>query len=597
MRRNLVGKKPPQQPKIRWSDTVSLDAGSLTATQLKGIRDANSVLPRYDDVHWAEIADGSTKQFKAGDHFALSSAFLSERQGILTNISDTYTSQSAGTIQLERPGLQYLPGGGGNTIAQLNNCEANAGTITDVAGGGVRMVTASGSISRIGHELTGSISYGGFTNNLGSNEFFRVRVKISELTLTNNQVVIGFMNGSFKRALPEISEPGVYTLYCRYIGTSGRVALELGIAEDSAGVPSYGGCSMTIDYMHIDPKYFDGTSENSRDDNETVSASDPYVAVRANGATAYADLFDVWTGPVGGDARGTYLQAYALSSPISGRSADKRPSHEEAYATPAVVGNDVSLTGNGWAGSTVMSMSSVKDLWSELYSNNPAIGQDVDPTAEWFVGYRITGSPDSPYTATVQQDIGAGTYNEGDAWAKECAVRYQISVAAVSASAWDGDWKRSHKDYHWFARSSTSDTTTWDYEAYDSQDFNDEPNDFTLEARGIVLGAQQFFELCDEADGSQIGESGTTQAFRGERGKVVAGGNDFSVLAAGDEYHVSYGAGAGHRYSNVPASFEWRMVTFIGESGQESDIATATLDTESGYNHWSHAAGVFGFIN
>lgn len=593
MRRNLVGKKLPQQPKIRWTDTVSLDAGSLTAEDLKAVRDANLDLPLSYDVHWSAIADGATNQFKKGDHMALSSAFISHRQNSMSTPATVDRSLTAGTMSFERSGHSYMPAAGGNTVADMNNSDAGSvgGTITNKAGGGVNVTTGAGDVTKVGIRVRvedlpgGEVIYGSLTNYLGSNEYFRIRVKISELTLTQGQVVSFMMNNGGVEPFLEIDEPGVYTLYPRFIG-NGDIELTLFIALNEPGYTSLGGCSMTIDYMHIDITS-DISPPTERIDNATATSRDLLIGVRANGATAYTTAYD--TSVTAGYQRSLYQDVLVGTAYNWGRSSDLRPHHEASYVASAG-----DIENDGWYALPRLAFLPIEDVWANLYANNPDIGADIDPTAEWFVGHDIPlHLPD--WNTSTDLGLSNGDFYYCDAWMKDCYVQQQTSVAAVSASSWDGNWKRAHSGYNLFARNSTDDHVTWEYESFNNSDFPDEPNGFTLEARGIVLGAQQFLELCDDADGSQV-HLGSTPAFRGSRGKIVTSGHDFSVLASGHEYATSYGADSDTNYTNAPAEFEWRMVTFIGESPQLVDITTSAIDTE-GLNHWSHAGGVFGFAN
>lgn len=591
MRRNLVGKKKPQQPKIRWSDTFNLDAGSLTGAQLKAIRDANSDLPVSSDVHWTEIADGSTNQFKKGDHMALSSAFISQRQNTMTTPTLTSQSMTAGTVSLERSSLAYLPAAGGSTVADMSIVDVGGGgSIVDGPDGGVVVSNGSGTITKVGVEATGTVTYGSKSNFVGSNEYFRARIKISNLTLTQGQVILCGMNNSSILTNVEITEEGVHTIYGRFIG-NGKVHLELRMCLNAPGHSQLGGCSMTLDYFHLDIVEDIGLYRHgsSRADNKTATSSNLLIGVRANGATAYTTAYD--SSISAGYQRGLYQDVLVSTAYNWGRSSDLRPGHEESYVVPA--GN---VTDDGWYALPRLAFLPIEDVWADLYANNSGIGPDVDPTAEWFIAHDVPLHSPS-WTSATQTDLGNSVYEPIDAWVKDCDVQQQTSVAAVSAPTWDNNWKRAHSGYSLFARNTTDNTSAWEYENFDSADFSDEPNDFTLDARGIVLGAQQFFELCDDADGSQADVSGTTEAFRGARGKILVNGNDFTVLAAGDEFVASYGSGPSREYTNAPATFEWRMVTFIGEAGQEGDITSSSIDTENSALHWSHSGGVFGFVN
>ena len=585
MRRNLVGKKNPQQPKIRWSDTLSLDAGSLTGAQLKAIRDANSDLPMSSSTHWTEIADGSTNQFKKNDHMALSSAFLSQRSNTLCNASFTTVSQSVGTISETRNGRSFLPAVGGYQLADFDTAEDEGtwGFLVDGSHGDYIYLGGSDKAIKLGFELSGTYNYGAKSHTIGTNDYFRIRFKIGSFTLFGgsnaDDGVHLRINGDVVDNL-KASEDGVYTWYGRANGTTVDVVLR---------VPAH--CTCYIYYMHVD--VLDSTaSPNYLIDNTTAKSDNLLIGVRANGATAYTTAYD--TSNTAGYQRGLYKDVLVSTAYNWGRSSDLRPGHEKAYV--ADIGN---VTEDGWYGLPRLAFLPIEDVWADLYANNSAIGADIDPTAEWYIAHDVSFHSATNWDPQVLTDaIVYGYYNFYDAWIKECDVQQQTSVAAVSVPTWDNNWKRAHSDYHLFARNTTNDKSTWEYENFDSVDFDDEPNGFTIEGRGIVLGAQQFFELCDEADGSQVNISGSTPAFRGARGKIVTSGHDFTVLAAGDELTTSYGSGVGGAFTNAPVNFEWRMVTFIGESGQNVDITSSGIDTEiTNVPHWSHAGGVFGFVN
>ena len=587
MRRNLVGKKKPQQPKIRWSDTFSLDAGSLTGAELKAIRDDNDDLPNSNAVHYTEIADGSTNQFKKGDHMALSSAFVSHRSDALTNPSTTFTPQLAGTIREERNRLAFLPAVGGTEISDFDTItdEGSGGFWTDGTDGpGLEYVHLglSDKAVQIGFDLSGTYSYGAKSHTVGNDDYFRIRFRIEDFTrYSGSSPTAGVhlrINGSVVSTL-EADEDGLYTWYGRANGSTVSVVLR---------VPAYTTCK--LHYMHVDLPSTTNT-QLQRIDNTTATSDDLLIAVRANGATAVTTAYDVNVDA--GYQRGLYKDLLVSTAYNWGRSSEFRPGHEKEYV--ASVGN---VTEDGWYGLPRLAFLPIEDVWASLYAYDSGIGADIDPTAEWYIGHDIDLHPATNFDAQVHTDIIVhNLYNYNDAWIKECDVQQQTSVAAVSAPTWDNNWKRAHSDYNLFARNTTQDKSTWEYENYDSIDFDDEPNDFTLDARGIVLGTQQFFELCDDADGSQVDISGTTPAFRGARGKIVTSGHDFTVLAASDELTTSYGSGSGGSYINAPVNFEWRMVTFIGESGQNVDITSSGMDTESSIEHWSHAGGVFGFVN
>lgn len=583
MRRNLVGKKKPQQPKIRWSDTFSLDAGSLTGVQLKALRDANSDLPRSFDTHWTEIADGSTNQFKKGDHMALSSAFLSQRSDTMTNPSVTFTPQLAGTIREERNRLGFLPAAGGNQVADFDTVadEGSGGSATN--GTDYVLIGNSDKAMQLGFDLSGTYNYGAASVTVGTNDYFRIRFKIGSFGRFAGSdpaaEVHLRINGSVVTTLGAEAD-GVYTWYGRANGSTVDVVLR---------IPAY--CQCRVYYMHVDLPSTTNT-QLQRIDNETATSDDLLIGVRANGATALTTAYDV-NAFYSGYQRGLYKDVLLSTSYNWGRSSDYRPGHEQEYV--ASIGN---VTEDGWYGLPRLAFLPIEDVWAALYDYDSGIGSEVDPTAEWFIAHDIPFHNATNWDSQVHTDIiVSGLYNYYDAWIKESGVQQQTSVAAVAAPTWDDNWKRAHSDYHLFARNATGDPYTWEYQNFDSVDFADEPNDFTLEARGIVLGTQQFVELCDEADGSQVNISGTTPAFRGARGKIVTSGHDFTFLAAGDELTTSSGVGVSLSYINAPVEFEWRMITFIGESGQNVDITSSGMDTESTVPHWSHAGGVFGFVN
>lgn len=582
MRRNLVGKKLPQQPKLAWTDTVTFDADALTGAQLKAIRTDNADLPRSGDLHWVQIADGVANQFKRGDHMALSSAFHSLRSNTMSNINISVKLLSdAPGITTDRVRRSFMPGVGGNTTAAFTDVTAPSGSITNVPGGGVHVENGSNENTRLGWTgLSGTISYGAKSRTIVPLEFFRVRFKISGLVgyivPRIDGVQLDGPNGEI------ITSDGIYTWYCKADGNNSSIdfALQFGIYQDYS--------EATVEYMHLD--VMDSPSSTyDRIDNRTATTDGLLIGVRANGATAYVDARDTYV--AAGYQRGLYQDVLPSTAYNWGRSSDYRPGHEKE--TVASAGN---VLDDGWYGLSQLAVLPVKDLWAQLYANNSAIGADIDPTAEWFVAHDIPlFLPD--WSSSTESDFTAGTYSYPDAWAKDCAVRWQVSVGAVSAPTWDNNWKRAHSGYALFARNATGDKQTWDYENYNNPDFPDEPNDFTLEALGITLGTQQFFELCDDADGSQIDISGTTPAFRGARGKILTSGHDFSVIAAGDEFVANYGRDNPGPFANAPWNFEWRAVTFIAESGQLVDITSSGIDTESSVPHWSHATCVFGFVN
>jgi len=590
MRRNLVGKKLPQQPKIRWSNTVTLDAGSLTGAQLKAMRDANDDLPNSGGIHYTEIADGSTSQFKRGDHMALCATFLSQRQDELTNPSITWTSQLAGTIQETRNRVGFFPAVGGGYLADFDTVTdegtgGSAADSNDPNDGDYVRIGYSDKAMQLGFTLSGTYNYGALSRTVGTDEYFRIRFKIgSFIRFSGSDPDAGVhlrINGSVVDTL-EVDADGIYTWYGRADGPTVDVALR---------IPA--NCAVRVYYMHVDLPSSTNT-ELQRIDNKTATSDDLLIAVRANGATAVASAYDI--GVAAGYQRNLYTDVLLNTAYLFGRSSGFRPGHEKDYVSKIAFQGQIDE--DGWFGIPRLAFLPIEDVWAKLYAYEPAIGAEVDPTAEWYIAHDIPFHSATNYDPQVHTDIiVSGLYNYYDAWIKECGVQQQTSVAAVAAPTWDNNWSRSHSDYHLFGRNATRDKSTWEYENFDSIDFTNEPNGFTLEARGIVLGAQMFVELCDDADGSQVDISGSTPAFRGARGKIVTSGHDFTFLAAGDELSTRYGQGKDLLYANAPVAFEWRMVTFIGESGQNVDITSSGMDTESSVPHWSHAGGVFGFVN
>jgi hypothetical protein len=585
MRRNLIGKKLPQQPKIRWTDTVRLDAVTSSSQGLKAIRDANSDLPLSSDVHWRAVADGATNQFKKGDHFALSSAYSSNRSFRETFAPLQINNQALGTVASTlRSGRRYIPSVGGNTVADFTQVVAGTGSISNVPGGGVAVQGGAGSNARLGwSSLSGLISYQGTEHTIEQYEKYRVRIKLSNVTAPSSGSSIFPVVDGTVLTNERITEDGVYTWYCRSNGNDINFALQF----DTIAT---GNVSATVDYMHLDVNT-STASPWAQGETQSANTQQILIGVRANGATAYVDMYDAATyaNRVLDAPRSLYASGMMNTNSAYGRTSEYRPGHETDY----VYSGGGNVLEDAWWGHASLCLLPMEDLWYMLYANNSAIGADIDPTAEWYVADNIPLKT-VDWQTDVDADLALGLYDPIDAWVKDNQVQIQTSIGAVAVPSWDGVWKRRHMDTQQFARNTTAARNQWAYQSYNNADFNDEPNGFTIEALGIVLGAQAFYELCDMADGSQLNTG--TPAFRGARGKINTSGHDFSVLASGHEYATSYGELDSSVAINTPNEFEWRHVTFIGESGQLADLESSSLDTE-GLNHWSHAGGVFGFAN
>lgn len=597
MRRNLVGKKKPQQPKIRHVATFNRDAEALTGEDLKAIRDGNSDLPSSDAIHWEQIATGSTTQFRPREHMAIAGTFSALRSDTL---SDSFpgldsNNQGPGSIQYERSLKLYIPAIQGRLKSDYNDIDDAGGTaiIVDQAEG-LRVTTSiSFESPRVGFTgLTGAYTHDGYTATIGnalsaSGQYFRVRIKLSNVTASGGtSAIFPYMDGDVISGVDPITADGVYTFYCRGANANPNFALQFG----ATGAFVEG----TLEYCHIDLPLDDNYAYCfARSDNECARSSGMKLAVRANGATAECDVYSATV--EAGYLRAVYSSLLLNTTHLYGRSADKRPGHDQYYC--AQNGDTVN---DGWFAIADMAMFPVEDAWGLLYANNPSIGADVDPTAEWFIGHEIqTASP--TWLSDVADDIALGSYNEADAWYKECAVQTQTTVAAIVTPTWDNEWSRAYSTYALVARNATQEPDVWSYDTFANSPHANEPNGFTIDAWGIVLGAQWMAELNDVSDGNTL-NSGTTEAFRGARGEIFTNGHNVEYAANnnGGEFNANYGSavlgGFGARTGNVPRQFQWRRITYIAESPQLVDIDTSGLYTED-LNHWSHAGAVIGFIN
>lgn len=314
-------------------------------------------------------------------------------------------------------------------------------------------------------------------------------------------------------------------------------------------------------------------------DREAAYPTAQLVCVRdSSGEVAQINIYDMNTAP--GLPEGLSSSVVSNSAKSFGRPTVLRPGHDDKYVD------------EGWWGIARANFWRIDDIWKRLRSENSNLSATVDPAAEWYVATEID-TPSKVYTVPTSSEIANGDYDESDAWKKECSTHEQYSVGAVEVPFWDGDWKRKHADWALFGRVPSETTSTYEYWTANRVNFDNEPNDFTVGGRGIILGAQQFVEVSDLADG-ETGTAGTP-SFPGAIGKITVSGQDF-VSA------TEYTANAGE--ANVDSSFaanvlqngEWRAVTYVGEGGQDVDITTADLDTSS-LEHWTFAGGTFAFIN
>jgi len=595
MRRNLVGKKLPQQAKIRYAVSVDRDATALSAADLKAIRDANSDLPSSDVIHWEQIATGGGTQYRPGEHMAITSTFSALRTDTLTSPVISNANQGPSSIQDKRSLQVYIPAIGGSAKADFNDIDDAGGTaiIVDQAEG-LRVTTSiSFESPRVGFTgLTGAYTHDGVTATIGdglnaSGQYFRVRIKLSNVTASGGtSAIFPYMDGDVISGVDPITADGVYTFYCRGANANPNFALQFGAMGDFV--------EGTIEYLHIDlPDDNKSAYCFERLDNGCASSFGMKLAVRANGATAECGVYDATV--AAGYLRTLYRSLLLNTTHLYGRSADKRPGHDQYYCA-----QNGDVVNDGWFAIAEMAMFPVEDAWGLLYANNPAIGADVDATAEWFIGHDIPQTSRIWLTG-VEDDINFGTYSEADAWYKECAVQTQATVAAIVTPTWDNEWSRAYSTEAQVARNATADPDVWSYDTYANSPHANEPNGFTIDAWGIVLGAQWMGELNDVADGSTV-NSGSTEAFRGNRGEIFTNGHNVEYAANnnGGAFNASYGSaeisGFFPRLSNVPRQFQWRRITYIVESPQLVDIDTSGLYTE-GFNHWSHAGSVIGFAN
>ena len=555
MRRNLVGKKLPQQPKLKATSysTTGYDATTAQATQRKTDRDAATDSLDWADGSyiWEQFATAATN-VKPTDHFAFSAVAASLRTSSVFDTTATSTTgdlaeRTSSLTVRSRPKYKYTTGSQDGTTSWWFAVSQNSGTVTQNTTD--KQVEISWNGSGTGPNFlyqSGPV--------LG---YYRTRVLFKTFTGSGRATL--FIDGISTYSFTSSDAGKEVVIYSR--AGAGR-ALKYQLTFENGSVDA------DLDYFIAEEE--DGTgSGSSHLTPETAGPSGLWLGVEAGAETATIDLAShgltvtsgAGTGPYGDDATSYY-------------------------------------TTDGWYGKCFTGIIPVATLWTALRAVNPNLPATVPSDANWYTSLKHETSS-ATYQLGVQTSIGAGTYTTKDAYACMVQTQTYTTVGVVSAPTWDGNWSRETTAQGGFYRRLDGTTaSTWKLDNKDITDFADEPNGFTIEALGIVCGAAVAFELCDKADGEQTA-SGTI-AFRGARGKPImsdgAGGTqDFSGLT---DYNSGYKALTTAVFTNTPTNGEMRAVTFVGESGQDVDFNEIQWDSETGLTpHHSHIACAIHSVN
>lgn len=421
------------------------------------------------------------------------------------------------------------------------------------------------------------------TRNFGAddeaNPYFKATVVITGFASGGggNDIGAPVINGTIVGGISPINGNGTYTWYGRFDGTSNQ---EFGIICGLFGSSNVSFVVSSMDIRH----YNDEEYRYSTTDTKGAELGEMFIGVRQGGNQA---IVDVSTLDLQDNSIGVYEQWGDSKAP------SQRTSSIDNY--------------DRWFIGSVCGMIPAKVLWDALYAGNNAIGQEFDETVEWYLGLHMdyaTASWNTPsaWNLVTQLALSSGSYEYGDALAEEMQLSYQLAGAIVNPGAWDGEWSRAYGVSRGFKRVISS-TTNNVHEMYHSSTDNHDnlPNGFTLDAQGIVLGALFAFELDEVADGNNTASS--TPAGRGLRGhvKFVDDGTGAETSPTGYSRY-SYNYYPSYSVSNyplrAPIDGESRMYTFIQDRvGQDHDWDTPEWDNDGPTNYHGRAITSYATIN
>ena len=583
MRRNLVGKKQPQQFKVKWTSTAVQDL--ITPEDVKAHRDLYSDFSSF--YTWSQIADGALQQLTEEDWLVLNVAHMAQRQYTQSSGIVLGTAPAAGSGSLDRMVSAYRPiSGTAGTATAPFQAVPGAGNIFPAVpnGDGGQSITMSWDGVGTPPKLVLNNYQPGPDWGEGpeSVDYYRIRMRMWTALQNPNPLDV-YIEGQPVDSILSYGEFKYYTFYGR--GTSNGANVELVMS---------GSGLVEFDYVYFDmaDTSFTGNTPTDKTIVATNFTNFGRVGVR-----------------VGGEVAETAFTRVLLASDDvymrGGSGIETGAAHAGDYV------RDVDT-------SSCLALTNPSQIWSSLRVDNPNIPEELDPTAEWFVGLPIN-ERELTYNANVDIDIRNGNYTTADAWVAENGWFSVMQSAAVSGrKLWNGTWKRLYEMEAEGDRIPSPDSNLgWYYEdisaveANDDEEatevlfslgvFPDSPNGFTLDALGLQIGIGMCYETADRADGYDP-DSGTA-ASRGERGQWIltelAGpppiDQDFRLEA---NYFETYSSRTlGFKGKGCPQSCERRVYTYIVEDGQDCDYDFLTFSDTFADDLWTNSNLIHASVN
>ena len=582
MLRNFVGKKVPQQFKPKWTTSAVLDP--VTPQDVKAIRNANSDFSSF--YLWSQIADGTTNQITEEDWLALNVAHMAQRQFTQTGSFVIGTDPAAGSGSLDRMRSKYRPISGttGSATSPFQAVPGDGTILTAQPNGyGGQSISMSWSGTGTAPKLILSNyqpnpDWGTGTQSV---DYYRIRMRMWTATQNPNPLDV-YIEGQPVDSILSGGEFKYYTFYGR--GTANGANIELVMS---------GSGLVELDYVYFDMA--DTGHSNSTPANTALLSTNftgfGRIGVRVNGEVADTSFTRVRLA-----ADEAYLQS---SSPVSDTA------HCGDYVRRANYSSSLALT-------------NPVQIWSSLRVANPNIPEELDPTAEWFVGFPVN-EQSLGYNGQVETSINLGTYTSADAWVAENGWFSVCHAAAVSGrKQFDGTFSRLFEAHIEGDRLPSPDSNLgWYYEDIDAVEANDDeeatpvvfssnvypdqPNGFTLDAIGLQMGIGVCYETADLADGYDPASG--TPALRGARGQwqltESAGpppvNQEFS--AEGNYFSTYSSRTLGDTYNGEAQSCERRVYSYIVSAGQECDYAFFEFDDTLAGDLWTHSNLIHASVN
>ena len=436
MRRNLVGKKLPQQFKIRWEqdhhDTLDTTEAAKAA-RLLGYTCTNERIDndqyQYYAVPMQNFFLGSPR-FKKDDFIALCAGYHTQRTYTKSEPLTTSPSLNAGQGTRDRVRGQMRPIPGAFTVG--NNLgpfytAANSGTITnDVA-------NSEGRLSIVMEwDGTGVAPQIGLVNYQPLPNFGQGPENIDYWQLRFRFNVIDFDDPNALEALDVYMEgTPAETLFNE---NAGQEYVFQGRAR-STGASMYftmaGPGRVELDYAYVDMR-------PSAAVGGVLKTSDTRVA-GVNMSTAAE--FAVRTSS--GEVAQTRTVDFRFYGPYSNNSF-KGNSYPEGRKSADHTRTAVDM-------GSIIGMAPVEKLWGRLRIDNPNLPEEVDENAEWFLLmplYRVEtsggdGWEDILFSTAAQAELVDPSIHIADLWAAENRMHIHVHAAAISgADLFDEDWYR-----------------------------------------------------------------------------------------------------------------------------------------------------------